>query len=194
MFKKIALIGVMLLMCCFAVLACFMDDPWNFFGTTQQQMGGGEGDGAWHETIWYPPGLIEFPGNWNGEEVEANTAQSFPMTFITEFTGFADKSRVTRACLLYLNKQGKWIIISDIKNPSWKVDSNTGAGRSLFGKASIPSSYGYRPGEILVVRTYYKSATQQTFNLETELQGTVRYVNNLSNVVKIYVSGNTTPE
>lgn len=191
--KKSILI-LTLLTAALGLLACFMDDPKSYFGTSDQQTGGGDGGGVWVETIRYPFNAGN-TGLWNGISMGTDTSQSFPMTFYSEFTGFADGSRITRACLLYLSKQGYWVILKDIKNPEWKVDSNTGDARSIFGKMSLPGSFGYQPGEILIVRTYYKSVTgKETFNLEYTLKEKVLWPQSLTNVVKIYVNANTTPE
>ncbi len=185
-----------------STMACFYDDPSAYIGTQTIVNAGGEGDGAWMENWDISKALQDF---WAGfaeaiaRILEAygilvQTAQSFPMTLNTEFTGFADGSRVTRACLLYLNRDGYWIILKDIQNPVWDIATNTGKSRALFGKNCVPSSMGYKFGEVLTIRTYYKSDTQETFNLEEALKTRVTDRAALENVLNIYVHYNTTPE
>lgn len=194
------LLAVFVLGLCLSVSACFFSTPGAYVGVTQVTHGGGSGGGTWVEKVYLEEPPMEpdpFAGLKAFLEALYNIilqgAQSFPMTFNTEFTGFADGSRVTRACLLYLNREGYWVILQDIKNPSWEVVSNTGQGRALFGKMSVPSSCGYHFGEVLALRTYYKSATQETFNLNQALKTKVTDLSALENVIFIFVRDNTTP-
>lgn len=108
-------------------------------------------------------------GVWNNQIYKITTRQPMPLTIQSQFSGFGQGQKITRACLLYLNKNGKWIIIQDLKNPKHALVSNDGNTKIPFGHNCIKQTYGYKPGEILYILIYFESQNFSTHNLKTLL-------------------------
>ena len=118
-------------------------------------------------------------GIWNKEIYPIDTRQATPLTLNTQFSGFGQSERIKRACLLYLNKNGRWIIIVNINNPKQNIVSNSGETKTPFGINCIKQPYGYKPGQILYILTYYESQNFATHDLKNLL---IKKVDNPSKV------------
>ena len=134
-------------------------------------------------------------GIWDNQIYEIHANVTTPFTYEVEFSGFEnhESDKITRMCLLYLNKDGKFKILKDIKNPSFNVASNTGEKRALFGKYSVYSTFGYKRAEILAILAYFETATKSTHNLNTLLNTKYTNLNNIPGLLKLGVYPNKNP-
>lgn len=133
-------------------------------------------------------------GIWNKEIYPIDTRQAIPLTINTQFSGFGQNEKIKRACLLYLNKNGKWIIIVNINNPKQNIVSNNGEKKSPFGINSIKQTYGYKPGQILYILTYYQSENFATHNLKNLLTKKVSDPSKVQGVIAIGIIENERPK
>lgn len=145
-------------------------------------------------------GIIQ--GLWKNKTYTCDAMTSFPLTVNLQFMGFENsnsENKTNRACLLYLDKNGKWQILKQIKNVKWDIETNTGNARALFGQHVIQNSMNFKNGEILFVLCYFESNNNSTHNL-TQLLTTKQTINtfteeriNQLGVIAIRVISNTKP-
>ena len=122
----------------------------------------------WEFILQEPDGIIQNnTGIWNQNSFDSDITSTFPLTINVQFSGFDynDSQKTNRACLLYLDKNGYWRIIKQIKNVNWDIQTNTGNKRAIFGQYVINDSLGYKNGEIMFVICYFESNTHSTHNL-----------------------------
>lgn len=155
----------------FSIIACYVEDPANHLQINAVAVNINNA-----EIVYYFPytknevlGNEIGNGTWNGKQFPLNFKSAFPITINLQFLGFENNEKATRACLLYLNKQGRWQIIKDIKNPRWKIETNDGYAKSLFGSQVIKNSAGYSDGEIMFIITYFETENSSTHDLNTLL-------------------------
>lgn len=112
-------------------------------------------------------------GTWQQNQFNSDITSTFPLTINMQFSGFDydDNQKTNRACLLYLDKNGYWRIIKQIKNVNWDIQTNTGDKRAIFGQYVINDSLGYKNGQIMFIICYFESNSHSTHNL-TELLAT----------------------
>ena len=176
----------------FSVIACFIDDPNANSGnhTVTFTLEGSVISVTFTQTL-----DSQTHGTWNNQTYEIHANVTTPFTYEVEFSGFEnhESDKITRMCLLYLNKDGKFKILKDIKNPSFNVASNTGEKRALFGKYSVYSTFGYKSGEILAILAYFETATKSTHNLNTMLNTKYTNLNDIPGLLKLGVYSNKNP-
>ena len=122
----------------------------------------------WEFILQEPDGIIQNNiGIWNQNSFDSDITSTFPLTINIQFSGFDynDGQKTNRACLLYLDKNGYWRIIKQIKDVNWDIQTNTGNKRAMFGQYVINDSLGYKNGEIMFVICYFESNTHSTHNL-----------------------------
>ena len=96
---------------------------------------------------------------------------AFPLSINLQFLGFTNtQQKATTACLLYLNKSGRWIILKRITNSNPGIDSNDGVAKSLFGQYVIKNSLGYADGQVLFIICYFQTQNFSTHNLNELLR------------------------
>lgn len=133
-------------------------------------------------------------GIWNKEIYPIDTRQSMPLTLNTQFSGFGQNEKIKRACLLYLNKNGRWIIIVNINNPKQNIVSNNGQTKTPFGTNCLKQSYGYKPGQILYILTYYQSDNFSTHDLKSLLIKKVDDPSKIQGAIAIGIVENVRPK
>lgn len=131
-------------------------------------------------------------GVWNQKVYPITFRQSMPLAINTQFSGFGQGEKITRACLLYLNKNGRWVVIVNLKNPK-NIVSNSGQNKTPFGKNCIQYSYGYQPGEILYVLTYYESQNFATHDLKKLLTQKTINPSTINGAIAIGIVQNVRP-
>ena len=122
----------------------------------------------WEFILQEPDGIIQNnTGIWNQNSFDSDITSTFPLTINIQFSGFDynDGQKTNKACLLYLDKNGYWRIIKQIKDVNWDIQTNTGNKRAIFGQYVINDSLGYKNGEIMFVICYFESDTHSTHNL-----------------------------
>lgn len=105
---------------------------------------------------------------WNGFDYTSSDIiiQSyFPMTLNISLQ--LDNARVKNLYLLYLNKNGKFVILKRFLNVQFTVVNEN--HRAIFGINTITNSCGYNKGQVLFIFIYFEaidSNNQQISNYE----------------------------
>lgn len=171
--KNILSILLMTLLFNVCTYACFIDDPTRIVFKKQDIVI--TMDDA---VIQYSFPLTEsssansvIRGTWNNKIYTCDAMASFPLTINLQFLGFENNAKTNRACLLYLDKSGKWQMLKQIKNVKWNIETNTGNMRALFGQHVIKNQMNFKDNEILFILCYFESSDSTTHNL-TQLLST----------------------
>ncbi|MBE6367911.1 MAG: hypothetical protein E7052_08415 [Lentisphaerae bacterium] len=106
------------------------------------------------------------------EEADVFLGVSFPYTLNIAFSGFINDDgtpdvEVNRLILFYYSKNGEWTILRDVKNPSFTVVNDS--AMALWGHHSIPSSLGYKKGNMILIVPYFATKQNESFDLSAFL-------------------------